>query len=573
VTPESPVIAELRPLLDALCEESITPEQLQRLEELVLTHPEAEAYYVQFMSFYADLVRNVGGLPPRAERSVRQRAGAETAEPRPVAGPAHPPTPTPAAGSAGGAADPTRRGPRRPRYLVVGAAIGLAGIAAGLLLGLGPWLRPRAPVHLSPNPAPEAVDDTVAVLLRTHKAVWEESGLPTRPGAALSPGTLVLKSGLAQIEFYSGATVVLEGPAELRLESRTEAYCLRGKLRATVPPSAHGFTIRSPAMDFVDRGTEFGLDVGDRKTAVHVFEGKVDLYDPAADSKAAPRTELRAGHGASLDGPGIVNPIVSNSEAFVTADDLAAAAAKAVEERQREWAKASQALRKDPTLLVYYTFEPDAARTRVLPDEARGRAEPHDGTVVGCSWVTGRWAGKQGLEFKRVSDRVRLNVPGAFHALTLAAWVRVDALPNRYSSLLMTDGWDAGAPHWHIREDGKVSLGVQGVDGSPASHYFTGVVFPPERVGQWTNLAVVYDRDGGQVTHYADGRVVKRVPIKLDIPLHIGNAEIGNWNTGSRTDKYPVRHLSGCMDEFLLFSRALSDEEVERLYLQGRPPL
>ena len=35
---------ELRALLDALCEETISPEQVRRLEELVLGHPEAEAF-------------------------------------------------------------------------------------------------------------------------------------------------------------------------------------------------------------------------------------------------------------------------------------------------------------------------------------------------------------------------------------------------------------------------------------------------------------------------------------------------------------------------------------------------
>ena len=33
--------AELRSLLDALCEESISAEQVRRLEELVLSHPDA----------------------------------------------------------------------------------------------------------------------------------------------------------------------------------------------------------------------------------------------------------------------------------------------------------------------------------------------------------------------------------------------------------------------------------------------------------------------------------------------------------------------------------------------------
>ncbi len=70
MTPESPIIAELRLLLDRLCEESIAPEQVQRLEELVLNHPEAEAHYIQFMSFYADLIHHVAGLPAP---SVRDR--------------------------------------------------------------------------------------------------------------------------------------------------------------------------------------------------------------------------------------------------------------------------------------------------------------------------------------------------------------------------------------------------------------------------------------------------------------------------------------------------------------------
>ena len=33
-----------------------------------------------------------------------------------------------------------------------------------------------------------------------------------------------------------------------------------------------------------------------------------------------------------------------------------------------------------------------------------------------------------------------------------------------------------------------------------------------------------------------------------------------------------VRYLNGCMDEVMLFTRALSGDEVARLYAQGRPP-
>ncbi|MBA4187852.1 MAG: alpha-2-macroglobulin [Planctomycetaceae bacterium] len=70
MNPASPVIAELQTLLDKLCEESISPEEVQRLEELVLNHPEAETHYIQFISFYADLIHHVSGLP---EPVVRDR--------------------------------------------------------------------------------------------------------------------------------------------------------------------------------------------------------------------------------------------------------------------------------------------------------------------------------------------------------------------------------------------------------------------------------------------------------------------------------------------------------------------
>src|SRR5262245_39735833 len=59
--------AELGTLLEALCEELITAEQIQRVEELVLTYPEAQAYYVQYLSLHADLASHFSGLRAGAE--------------------------------------------------------------------------------------------------------------------------------------------------------------------------------------------------------------------------------------------------------------------------------------------------------------------------------------------------------------------------------------------------------------------------------------------------------------------------------------------------------------------------
>src|SRR5262249_2257437 len=169
-------------------------------------------------------------------------------------------------------------------------------------------------------------------------------------------------------------------------------------------------------------------------------------------------------------------------------------------------------------------------------------------------------------------DRVRLHVPGEFESVTLMTWVRVDGLPNINNSLLMADGWPPGSLHWQIGANGTLILGVQSSPRGNAAHYHAREVLTPDRFGQWFHLAVVYDRDAGQVTHSLDGRPAAQVPVKFDVPLRLGDVQLGNWNLATHRNPSPIRFLSGCMDEFLLFTRALDEKEVERLYQAGRPP-
>jgi hypothetical protein len=545
-------LAELRALLEALCDESCTPEQVQRIEELVLSHPQAEAFYVQYMGLHADIVRRFGSLPADTGEPMR---GAAPAPPKAVA---------------------VRR---RVRRLVWGG-MALASVAAGLLLFVSYTSRPATDLPgltaATVVPGEPSNDDTVAILLQAREAVWGECDLPTRPGAALWPGWLRLESGVAQVEFYSGATVILQGPADFQLMSRTEAYCARGKLRATVPPHAHGFKIGAPKLDLIDRGTEFGLDVGaGGRTEVHVFQGKVELFDPAGKAPTL-RKALLTGEGVRMEGAGILRPIAVSPAGFKSAQELAKQLQEDTNRRQREWLKASRALRQDALALVYYSFETDQPWNRTLTDQTVGRArpdaEPNDGAIVGCTWGTGRWPGKQALEFKRLSDRVRVKLAGEYDALTMAAWVRVDALPNRFNSLLMTDSWEEFAPHWHISNLGRLELGVQGAGRKNGVRYVSDPIITDELLGHWIHIAVVYDRAGDRVTHYVDGQAVQQDTLKLDAPLRLCDGEIGNWNVGTRRHSYPVRYFTGAMDEFVILGRALTDAQVERLWTQGRPP-
>ena len=66
---------ELRALLDALCEERITPAEIARLEELVLTRPEAEAYYVQYIGMFAELSTTLSTSAALNERAPQAATG------------------------------------------------------------------------------------------------------------------------------------------------------------------------------------------------------------------------------------------------------------------------------------------------------------------------------------------------------------------------------------------------------------------------------------------------------------------------------------------------------------------
>ena len=60
---------------------------------------------------------------------------------------------------------------------------------------------------------------------------------------------------------------------------------------------------------------------------------------------------------------------------------------------------------------------------------------------------------------------------------------------------------------------------------------------------------------------------MRKINVNFDITF--GGVELGNWKAWTGKDN--IRSLNGRMDEFVLFSRALSREEVSDLYFQGKP--
>lgn len=439
--------------------------------------------------------------------------------------------------------------------------------AAGVALWAGGWWGWR---DSRQDERKGVTSKAVAMLNEVANARWSSPSETPRLGAPLEPGWLRLQSGLAQVVFYSGARVVIEGPAELQIISASEASCRLGRLTAEVPPQARGFRITTPQMKVTDLGTVFGVNVNEAATEVHVFKGCVEFLPTIGTGKQS----LLEGSGAVAEGARPPRLIAANAAAFASLFEAQDKSVAAESSQYEQWRAGRQRLNQDPSLLVHFDFEHAAPSDWRLPNaSSQSRAVP-DGTIVGCQWIKGRWAAKPALEFRGVSDRVRLNVPGEFSSLTLAACVRIQGLDREFNSLFMCDGFDAGTLHWLIRKDGVLGLTVIGARPGDFQIIASPSVLPLDQFGMWVHLAVVIDGSTQRVSHYVNGQRVSEKALKIPAPFRIGIAELGNWNARGfpGNDPFMIRNFSGAIDEFCLFNRALPETEIRALFASDASP-
>jgi len=475
-----------------------------------------------------------------------------------------------------GAAERNARGVPWPR---------IAAIAAALLLA-GSWiahlLHERAGRALVMPPiAEERTAQGCAVLAQTLDAAFPADLPPRATGETLAPGRFKLDHGFAQIEFFSGATLLVEGAAELEIVSAWEARCLSGKVRVRVPPAARGFRLMAPGMKLVDLGTEFAVnvDAAGQSAAVRVFEGEVVAH-PAGQ----PEISLRAGGGlrggsppAASAGLALLDPKV-----FLGTGQLQDLVSQRQEERFAQWQAWSARNARDARLIAYYPFKHDSRWERLVTDGAEPLDKTRNGGAVGVVWTKGRWPMKDALRFQRPGDRVRLSLAGDYRALTLSCWVKVDSLDHRYNSLLLTDGYDSGQPHWQIYEDGRLMFSLIYPDpADPSSRakrrnqiYYSPPVFTAANRDRWHHLAVAYDNQTGEAVQYFDGELVSREVSPFHAPgrpILFGPCELGNWGLPTEGHKFPIRNLDGSMDEFAIYSARLTDQEIREQYENGKP--
>jgi hypothetical protein len=437
-----------------------------------------------------------------------------------------------------------------------------AASAACLVLAALTLVGPRRDVAPSTDQPPATLAPGAAVLGASVDVEWEDAP-GSAPGAVLEPGMLAIKSGALQVEFYSGARLVIQGPARVELRSEMEAFCHSGRLSAYVPAPARGFRVDAPGLSVVDLGTEFAMAVPPvGPPEVHVFTGAVEL--PPAD-RAQP-LKLVAGEAVRLESA-TLKAIPADRRGFLGEAELMRLASGNDGRRQAVWRDAAATLDRDPATLAHFTFPREESASRTVANRATAAvpaAAP--ASIVGCGWADGRWPGHRAVELKGPGDRIRLDVPGQLHSVTLLAWVRIDALPNDYHALLAPDGLASGTLRWGLSKRGQLRLGIAKASERVEPNWEVVIgpaVVTRECFGQWIMLATTLD--GKILRHFLNGEVIKSGEAYSPVPLVIGPAEVGNWRGPT------PRFLQGRMDELAVLSRALSLGEIKAMYDAGRP--
>jgi hypothetical protein len=450
-------------------------------------------------------------------------------------------------------------------WVVAAAACIVAVSSLGLGLGLRSGARRDRPEiagrdrdAAQPRAASkrQAAGAEAVVALLVDEAGAQFAGDAAPRSVRFAAGAYQLTGGTVHLRFTSGADVVIHAPARYVIHDPLRMALEDGILRAVVPDSAHGFTVEAPGVVYVDLGTEFGVAVAAARaeSELHVFEGRVDLRSPGGERIA----RVRLGESVRVVG-GVVEPKEpADLDRFPTPGAIGF----------QRWNRGQETSWTDPSLVCYYPFLEDPEDDRLLRDHAtHGQALP--GRIRGARWVSGRWPGKQALLFDRDEDTVELTLPGEFRQMTMAAWVNIDRLDYELNAILDSDGWGPGDFHWQLTRSGEEGAAIYGP--YPEKTFQVGRSVP---LGQWAHHAVVLDLDRPSIRVFVNGELIREVILPRPAPtLAPGRCRLGDWLRRTDWQHAPKRGLRGRIDEFAIWRRALSHEELRGLATAGRPSL
>ena len=233
------VLREVHDLVTACLLNEATATQRSRLEELVCQNDAARGIYLDYIrdTYHLHLRTRGSTERPLSPDGTPAELAAASPDPGMLA--------APSANSVPSAFEGDMRIALRPTPL----SLAIAALVMGLILTAMAFMASPFYRAITANKGNERSEPPRAVAQVTgmHDVVWASK----RTGAHLIVGrALEWQSGLVEVTFNSKAKVIVEGPARLHSLDENDARIDRGSLFAVVPPSAVGFTVRTPVSLF-----------------------------------------------------------------------------------------------------------------------------------------------------------------------------------------------------------------------------------------------------------------------------------------------------------------------------------
>ncbi len=356
---------ELDRLIDRMCDQVASVEELAALGRRLAEDPAARGHYIASLELHARLAWQVNpGRPFSAEELHRygndesgmmkgeSRSGPASADVHPssfVRDPSDPPVPSPEPPippiiinvsplppaplfstllSPGGWLFSYAAATVITGMAILGAWVYKVSVGGGMQGSPVPVVTANQPPSLPAKPERELVGQITG----TADCRWADP--QEVPSAAVPLGRKYeLASGLVEIAYKTGAKVILQGPCRYEVDSACGGFLSLGKLTARVVsgqwsvvseaksqdhyPLATShyplFSVRTPTAVVTDLGTEFGVEVSPGGTTTsHVFRGSV-------------RVRLAAGAGQQ---PGKSEVVLRTNQSARVERDAGAAAAR-----------------------------------------------------------------------------------------------------------------------------------------------------------------------------------------------------------------------------------------------------
>lgn len=224
-------------------------------------------------------------------------------------------------------------------------------------------------------------------------------------------------------------------------------------------------------------------------------------------------------------------------------------------------------------LVAWWKFD-EASGDRIFDSSATA---DHTGLLIGSPT---RLAGKSGgtLQFNGITDLVRIpQSPTLFLGTkTITMWARLDDFLRLYSAFY---GWGRGPLardnyHGYSRYDGSVYATY--LNGAGTEIIRGNTIIAPAgtvKLGQWAHFAFVYKGDATSImlSLYKNG-VLAGTPYTSTNGLSSNSAMTAIGSQEDLPNPSYIRVFSGAMDDYRVYNRALSSNEIAELYAELYTP-